>query len=408
MRDIRHTVTLVDDAYLEWMFSSARQRLIIIAPGMSASLARVVADRWRILGSHQVMVTLDVDAEVCRLGYGEIEAVTILAEAARTLGTTLNPHAGVRIGVVIADDETLIYAPTPLCVEAGPYSAAASRLKPNAVRIGPPPPELAQDIGLGPHGVRGQTIGLDAAEKSRIRAVEEDLAAIPPQAFNLGRILRGYTSRLEFVELRLKGCQLKRRSVKITPELMGIADAATQRLLKSTFSLVDADESPVWGEELVKIKEFIVNRYLVHLPGFGLVLRVQDRPAFELAVRTLRKMLNRARVRKCARLQASIDRRIHKLEEALLPALTRHPPPHWKHDLVCTPLRELLRKKLTALTGTAREQLSDARVDLRYKGVTLETLKDPAFIAAARKGMPDLDNLHDELDVTPAVKKRAG
>lgn len=405
MNDNNPAMTLVGDDDLERMFSNARQRLIIIAPGMSVHLARVVVDRWRILGPNHVMVTLDVDAEVCRLGYGDIEAVAILANAASDLGTTLSTHAGVRIGVVIADDETLIYAPTPLSVEAGPSMNHAVPLRPNAIRIGPPPPALANDVGLGLEGVRGQIIGLDAADKARIRFVQDSLEANPPKAFDLSRILRAYTANLEFVELRLRGCQVKRRSVKITPELMGIADAHTRRLLKSTFSLVDAEESQVWGEELVKIKEFIASRYLVHLPGFGLVLRVRDRPAFELAVRALRRMLNRARARKCARLQASIDRRIQALEAVLLPALTRCPPTHWKHDLRDTKLPTLLHKKLTALTGTAKAYLGEAKVDLRYKGVTLETLTDPMFVAVARKAMPDLNALHDELDVAPSLAR---
>ena len=47
--------------------------------------------------------------------------------------------------------------------------------------------------------------------------------------------------------------------------------------------------------------------------------------------------------------------------------------------------------------------LEDARVELRYKGVTYETLNDPTFIAAVKRAMPDLTVLHDEQDAAPAT-----
>lgn len=403
-----HAVTQVDDAYLEWMVSNARERLIIIAPGMSARLARIVADRWRLLGADHVLITLDVHAEVCRLGYGEIEGVTILARAARSLKTTLNTQDGIRIGVLIADDETLIYAPTPLCVEAGPRPLHTPKPRPNGVHLGHPPDALAREVGLGPGGVRDQTIGLDAAENAQIRAIQADLDTRPPQAFDLSRVLRVYAAHIEFVELHLKGCMIKRRRVRITPELMGLADATTRRLLKSTFALIDAEESEVWGEELVRIKDFIARRFLVNLPGFGHVVRVQDRPAFLTAVKALQRMLNRARARRVAHLQASIDRRLLSLKAALMPRLSQSIPPQWKPELAQRTLEQLLERKLAALTGSAKAQLCDARVDLRIKGVTLDMLTDPAFIAVTRRALPDLAAIHHELDVIPPSGRRPG
>lgn len=83
-----HAMTVADDGTLIDLITSARRRLVIIAPGLSASVAAAVAERWRALGPQAVTVTLDVDPEVCRLGLGEFGAVTRLSGTAAALHTT--------------------------------------------------------------------------------------------------------------------------------------------------------------------------------------------------------------------------------------------------------------------------------------------------------------------------------
>lgn len=400
----KHAMTVANDVTLAELVGRAERRLIIVAPGLSLPLAEIVAERWRLLGTDAVSITLDVDPEVCRLGYGDIEAVELLSREAAALHTTLNTHAGVRIGVVIADDETLIYAPTPLHIEAGPKVDGTKPVKPNAIRVGLPPADLERDLGAGPEGLKEQTIGLDTADRAQIQEVKADLDARPPQPFDVSRRLRVFTAHLGFVELRLLGCNVSRRMIQIPSDLVGLADEKTRKLLESKFRLVDEADAGVWGEEIVRIKEFIVRRFLVLLPSFGYVVRLHEKAKFELAVRTLQKMLNRARHRKCSSLQAAIDRRLGALEAALLPAVTKQPPERWNTGLFDSDVAPFLRKELSDLAGTAEEMLEKARVEVRYKGVTYETLNAPEFIEAVQKAMPDMDVLHDECDAAPATR----
>lgn len=62
-----HAMTVANDVVLGEIVDRAERRLIIVAPGMSAALAEIVAERWRLLGAEAVSITLDVDPEVCRL-----------------------------------------------------------------------------------------------------------------------------------------------------------------------------------------------------------------------------------------------------------------------------------------------------------------------------------------------------
>ena len=74
--------TVASDETLLSMISSARERLVIVAPGLSKGVASALADRIATDGwPQELSVTLDVDPEVCRLGYGDLQALEILASA---------------------------------------------------------------------------------------------------------------------------------------------------------------------------------------------------------------------------------------------------------------------------------------------------------------------------------------
>ena len=51
---------------------------------------------------------------VNRMGYGDPEALQIIREASRNKMFDLREQPGVRIGVVISDDRTMVYAPVSL------------------------------------------------------------------------------------------------------------------------------------------------------------------------------------------------------------------------------------------------------------------------------------------------------
>src|SRR5207249_11087503 len=122
------TFTNVDDAVLVSLTSNASQRVMFVAPGLRAPVAEALANAMKRLRG-KVTVVLDVDAEVCRLGYGDEKGLQRIKSAAERAGTRLHHQPGVRIGLLIADNDTIVYSPVPLLIEAG------SKLpeKPNAI-----------------------------------------------------------------------------------------------------------------------------------------------------------------------------------------------------------------------------------------------------------------------------------
>lgn len=380
------------------LIARAQRRIVLVAPGIGLPIAMALADRWPVLGAEAVTIVLDVDPEVFRMGYGSIDAVELLERTAAWLGTMLRRQPGARLGLLIVDDDLIVFAPTPLLIEAGGDS---EQPRPNAIRLGGLPEGLARDLGIGPLGHREQAIGLDKADRARIGEVAADLKALPPQPFDIARALRVFTSRLEFVEFSLKGCMPTRRTLTIPPDLIGLVDEETRRLLRSSFRLLDGAEGADWVHQVRRIRDFIARKYLISLPGYGQAIRTADKRKFIWAVNRLSRMLANIRARRQAEMQATIDERLALLHAALLPAVMASPPLRWRGRLPGFSIEEALREALARLAGSARSMLAEARITTAFKGVTYETLRDPAFVKAARRAIPDLPRFYEEFDAAP-------
>src|SRR5271166_6005528 len=175
--------TIASDDTLISMISAARERLVVVAPGLSRHVAAALADRINMDGGPpEISVTLDVDPEVCRLGYGDIEAFDLLRPALESRARFLQTQKGVRIGLVVADSDVLVYSPTPQLIEAG----SNSEEKPNAIRIsGVSPQGLAFACGASDTSVLGlvQEVGLNTASENAIEKTKADLKENPPRLF---------------------------------------------------------------------------------------------------------------------------------------------------------------------------------------------------------------------------------
>lgn len=150
-----NAITVANDESLSALIRSAKVRLVVLTPAVSTVVGEAIAERWKALGKDAVTVVLDVDPEVYRLGYGDIKALELLEPVAADLGGMVTRHKGIRVGMVIADDRTLVYSPTPQLIEAGPRRPDA----PNAIMLGAPPPQVERELGAGPEGVKARRIG---------------------------------------------------------------------------------------------------------------------------------------------------------------------------------------------------------------------------------------------------------
>jgi hypothetical protein len=393
-------VVSLPDINMEGQISCAQNRLIVIAPGLSTSVAKAVAAKWNELGRDAVRVVLDSDPEVCRLGFGDLEALKLLHEVAARLGTQILQQQGLRVGVIITDETTTIYSPTARLVEGG--GQPGERF--NAIRFDAPMVEPAHDacntdfssIDLYP----------DLLEDQDLVKVSRSLEADPPVKFDLARKVRVFNAKFEFVEFELHGLFLSRKRVQIESDLVGLAgDPKTQKLLRSSFQLIEED-SDSSGKRVTDLKRFIVNEFLISLPGYGTVVLRSKKEEFQRAVATLERYVKRFQKRLEKQLQASIDANRDALAQALLPGVLANPPKRWSRFIGQYPQPEeverMLRAELARTFGKAEDILQSMEVKAIFKGVTYESLNDPEFIRVASEQIPSLDLLHDEYDAAKA------
>jgi hypothetical protein len=388
-------VISLDDGQLIELIEAAKRMLFFAGPGMSVPVANAIRKRWNEMGPDAVQIILDADPEICRLGYGEVEALRVLHETAGRLGSALLHRPGIRICLLISDDTTLVFSPTPLLVEGD----STQFPRPNAIRFdgssesGPNsasnPLSPAQDLFQGGEQVTSE----------RVEAVAKDLSANPPQEFDLARTVIVFNAPFEFVEFELRGLSISRKTVPISSDLMGLADPKTQKLLRSTFRLV-GEGSEISGYRVAKLKEWIVKRYLIVLPGYGTVVLRSKKPDFETAVTALRHYVSRFQKRVQKQLEAEMEVNRGTLLEALTPAVCKKPPVRWKRDLGRHPSEEdvrcLLDAELKSAFGSVADIFQEMKVNVAYKGVTYELLKDPDFIKTAKVKMPGLKVLFEE------------
>lgn len=388
--------TVADDLSLIALIRKAQRRLVFMAPAVNRPVAEALIDCLESLGADAVTITLDVDAETYRLGYGDPCTLDMLYEATRRLGNPLRRQAGLRIGVLISDDLMMVYSPTPLLIEAGPKQENC----PNAVVVGPPPLNVLREMGYGENGYKEQSIGLDLVKEAEIKPVQEDLRINPPQKFDLARTVSVFNSHIEFVEFKLVGTAIDQKTVPIPSWLMGLAgNEQTERLMRASFRVVDQTDT-LSGKDLAHDKEQIVRSFLKPLSGYGNAILRTQKDDFEKEVNQLRDDVKLFRKKIQSDLQKAMDKNRELLRQALLPSLLKNPPNQWRRTDGSVPAENILEQwfdnELRRAFGTAERLIGKMEIVLLYKAVTYESLTDSRFIEVAKKAFPSLDNLLDE------------
>jgi hypothetical protein len=396
------SIVSLPDVAIVGQISCAKHRLLAVAPGFSEFVAEVIVAKWKELGKDAVQVVLDADPEVCRLGFGDLAAVKMLFEAAECLGTRIQQQQGLRVGIVITDETTTVYSPAARLVEAG--GEPGERL--NGVRLDAPALEPLSNASE----LESMDIHPRPLERAQLEEIAKELDADPPVKFDLARRVRVFNAKLEFVEFELHGMRLARKRVQINSDLVGLVDPKAQKLMRSTFQLVE-DSSDTPGQCVSNLKRYIVKTYLTSLPGYGTVILRRDKEHFLAAVRTLERYVLRFQKRLKLQLQASIDNNRTMLAYALLPGVLAKPPKRWRRLLGDDPsvkeVERVLNAELAESFGSAEDLIENMEVKVIFKGVTYESLNDPDFVIVAYKELPSLEVLHEEYDAAKGEAKQA-
>lgn len=430
--------TVANDEALVAAIDRCQTRLAYIAPGVTTPVAEAIGRLYARSQPPHVTVILDADPEVYRLGYGTEEGITRLRELVEQYQFPLRSQPGLRVGVLVSDDDLLIYAPTPLLIEAG----AQSGEKPNAIALGGVSTEQILDAA-GAEGASStelaaeSEIGRGALSASDMDNTMLDLRRNPPKAFDVARVERVFSSALQYAELEIKDYKLSTRRVAIPNDLLISEDRELEKRLKNTYSLleqkveVEIDQiDPETGEpqtddhgnplkepyserRIETDRRRLEDNYLIRILGYGSLIKRADRPAFDAEIEVLRSRLNC--YRRCLEetLQKRIDESVEELAQHLLKQRGGELPARLRKRLLnAQPTDEEKRMAVAGDLKTAFGKVSqsiDPRVRVQYKDLTYETIKDKKFrnaVAAAYQPSGEdsvLTRLFEEYDAARAA-----
>lgn len=395
------TFAVATDDTLVNLISGARQRLVVIAPALTQAVANALSNRFKDLGDLDVTVILDPDPEVYRLGFGDLSALeTIRAASAKNL-FDLREQPGVRIGVIVSDEATFVYAPVSRNIEAGSTSAD----KPNALLISGAAEGIAKAAGQD----RGETkqaaeIGAAALEPKKVEAMQQDLKHNPPKPFDITRKLNVFTSRVQYVEFSASNYRLSTRQIPLPPELLDVSNADLKAQITSRIRTplegvgkvevkikIDGKEEAfkIDDEWLRKERKRIEDEFTFPIANFGRVILYNDRETFDAATQRFLLIVEKYQ----EALKNVLSKRRSEFEKQIVAEYrerwTRNPPKSFKRWNL-PPTSENIEKELQRVANeifTSAVTFEAPIVKVLYKNVAPENVRDESFLRTLKNSM---------------------
>ena len=321
MEDAKTFQAVNDDVLID-LIDQVHERLVFIAPGVRKKVAEAICGAVERLGdAGNVSVILDVSEEVCRMGFGDIEGLRILQQS-QLISGRLSAQEGVRIGVLITDEDTLIYTPTALLLEAEPEVSKVQPhfggstdeenhpvVKPNGILLKNHVPQNLSNACSADGNFAKREIGLEEVETRRVDAINDAIKRNPPKPFDIQRKERVFSSELCYMDLEFTGYRIATRKLELPPDLF-VTDNDTRRRLAAKFQVFDKDKLPkdvkyeytdqsgLRQEELLSIDYIdqqirdLRDEFLIPTGKFGTVMLRSRKADFDAAVDHVLKILD--------------------------------------------------------------------------------------------------------------------
>ncbi|EMM6685210.1 hypothetical protein ACJJBP_24605 [Pseudomonas aeruginosa] len=397
----------VNDASLIKLIGKAQQRVVFVAPGVHQAVAEALGKRLVEIDRLQLTVVIDPDEDVCRIGYGDAKGLELLSSYADRQSFALMAQPGLRVGVLLVDDVTLVWSPTPRSVEAAPLGNAASPTErsPNGLLLGANPgAQLAHAVSaVGTDTLPFDAeVGVEVVTKERVQKTLDGLAKNPPIPVDLARITRVYSTKLQFAEFTVKGAKFSKSQLKVSNDYMnadiqGELKGLVESRLRAFGDFRDEEvEVPAFnnGNEVFdssqnRLKEKISEaslqrqrnelerRYLFNVPGFGRLIAKDDKQDLERLVAAYRVQLEAYSEAIRQRLDAQAGKIIDEAAKLIAERAARA-----GSKLDEKQLRDSIQKSL----DRAKDEVPE--VKLVFKDVTYEQTKNPEFRAKVDKALP--------------------
>ncbi len=423
--------------------TAVKNRLVYIAPGITAPIVEAITALMQSENDLAVTIIIDADPEVYRLGYGTEAGLKHLQLLANEQHLPIRYQPGVRIGVLMCDEKMWVYSPTPLLIETG----SDRDDQPNAICL-----SSSAALSAVAHACAAESknsaetplfhqaeIGKKVATPNIIEHSLNDLQRQPPKVFDIARIERVYSSKLQYVEFEVKGYRLTTRRVQVPNDLLVGSDKILEARLHNSFALLEGkktlevsipDTDPTTGKTIVDAagnpvtvkyseqaieaeRKAIYKDFLIPIVGHGQLINKARRTAFDQRLKWFTARISAYSKAVATALQHNIDESVDNLTTALLPTVSKSPPARLlKHSLNQEhsedEIRNALKAELQYAFDIADDRFFQPSVKVVYKDLTYETIQNKKFrqqLDVAFKGLSaqSIGNLFNEYDAAPEL-----
>lgn len=415
------TFTVASDEVISTLIRQAHDRILFIAPGISEPIATALIAR---LADQRLSITviLDSDPEVYRLGYGTREGLAVLKAAFDANQFGLRCQPGIRIGVLVTDDKTLIYSPVPQLIEAGSTSAS----KPNALFLeGATAAKLSEVVGATQDTRPSDgEIGKQALTPQDVAAIKKSVDDNPPEPFDLTQKARVYSSRLQYVEFTVEKYQLTRQTVPIPAYLMGLAGDMESRW-RNSLSVMDMGATAVTlgfadreGKDIQINQQFldaerkrIEKKFLIPVLGFGSVMFKNQQRSFETEASSFSHLLSWYFERLKIQVENSLTETVSSVVKRLLPSVKANIPEQYRRfappsaaDLEAL-LHQDIKDAISVKTLIQAPRMKKVYKDIAYQSVKSDTFRKRLHDALTRAKVPPSTIVDVFRESTAALEK---
>lgn len=397
----QQTFTVASDERLREMIRSAKDRLVVVAPALTEQVADALAARFRDEGRINITVVLDADPEVYRLGYGDTAALAKLRAAAAEWQIGLNMQPGVRIGMMISDQEMMIFSPVPRLIEAG----STAEEKPNAIVLGGrAADQVAEAAGAGQDATQPKEIGKDALTPAKAGAMQEELRGNPPRPFNIARAVRVFSSQVQYVEMEVRNARFGSREVALPPELFDVADDELRRRMKTAIRppenafgpfkikvrTAEGEREQLVDEKWIRSERNRIEReYTFEIRKYGRLILRQDWTRFHEEIDRFRHNIAAFRQAVMAAFDQGVAAYEAMIVKEFLPRWQAQTPKMFdRWNIPAT--EENLVSELSHFARQIGEKaltFEEPSIDVVYKDVSPDSAADPDFIEPLKEQM---------------------
>jgi len=403
------------------LIPAAKRRLILAAPGMRGIVADAIVVKSRESNAINIKIILDTSEEVCRLGYGDLEAITTL----RDNGIKLCQSPGLRIGILICDDDAWIFTPTALYIQ----SEAQSAETPNATHVDSTVAqalamrlsEQERDKAFGTPDVRQEIpdkieLGDFELTESELSDVKISLEQAPPIPFNIARQVRVFEPYIQYVDIKLQGAAIQRKRITLPHGIVNLgSDEDIQNRINTTFSLIERDSS-LSSKKLEKELDAIREDFTRPLGNpYGRVMLKANRIAFDDAIAKFEDKVTKHQesIKKglCAHMETALESLVNHYKTIVI----NNPPRSLSGQIAETKPTERqaetwLEDELLGILPDVKKLFQEMQVIVQFRDVTYETLKDEKFRGLIKANFPLVhwDKPFKEFQAISEDKKKEG